>query len=270
MTAPLTYRLSHALLHLPAAWGAAAPVLLVHGGYHGASCWDEWRTVLSGLGLPSAALDLRGHGALAEASLSPTTGVADYAADVGEAVSALREMTGQTPVLVGHSLGALVVLAATAANVPSTGLALLAPSPPGNLPGVAAVPEVPEGQLLPSPVEAVATARWMGGQTPPSPLREQWLAGLCPESPRALNDRYTLRIQVEPEALKGLPVLVMEAGRDDAERHPAGQDAAIAAFLGGEHLLLAEAPHCLMFGDPGREAALWLADWMARIGVAPT
>jgi hypothetical protein len=110
----------------------------------------------------------------------------------------------------------------------------------------------------------------MGGLAPPSPLREQWLAGLCPESPRALNDRYALRIQVEPEALKELPVLVMEAGRDDAERHPAGQDAAIAAFFQGEHLLLAEAPHCLMFGGPGREAAVRLADWMARIGVAPT
>ncbi|MFK4048208.1 hypothetical protein ACI2KH_25165 [Roseomonas mucosa] len=76
-----------------------------------------------------------------------------------------------------------------------------------------------------------------------------------------------LTIQVEPEALKEVPVLVMEAGRDDAQRHPAGQDAAIAAFLRGEHLLLAQAPHCLMFGEHGREAAVRLSDWIARISV---
>ncbi|MFK4048102.1 alpha/beta hydrolase [Roseomonas mucosa] len=159
----LTLRLSHGLLHFPMAWGALPPVLLVHGGYHGASCWDEWRTVLAGLGLPSAALDLRGHGAMAGEGLSPTTGVGDYVVDVREAVSAIGEMISQPPVLVGHSLGALVVLAAAAAGVPSAGLALLAPSPPGNLPGVATVPEVPEGRLLPPPAEAVAIARWMGG-----------------------------------------------------------------------------------------------------------
>ncbi|MFB9971228.1 alpha/beta fold hydrolase [Pseudoroseomonas cervicalis] len=269
MTAPPALRLSHALLHGPAAWGAAPPLLLVPGGYHGAACWAEWRAALAALGLPAAALDLRGHGALAGAAFPPDTGVADYAADVGEAARAIRERTGRAPVLVGHSLGALVVLAAAAAAAPCAGLALLAPSPPGNLPGVAAVPEVPEGRLLPPPAEAVAVARWMGGRALPAPAHEAWLAELCPESPRALNDRYALRIRVEPAALRGIPVLVMEAGRDDAERHPAGQDAALAAFLGGEHLLLPEAPHCLMLGAAGEEAARQLAGWVRRACAAP-
>ncbi|ONG56102.1 hypothetical protein BKE38_07005 [Pseudoroseomonas deserti] len=220
--------------------------------------------MLAGLGLASAALDLRGHGALAGAPLPPTTGVADYAADVAEAAGAVQALAGQPPLLVGHSLGALVVLAAAAAGAPCAGLALLAPSPPGNLPGVRSVPELPEGSLQPPPPEDVAVARWMGGRAPPSPLKEEWLAGLCAESPRALNDRYALRIRVDPAAIRPHPVLVLEAGRDDAARHPAGQDAAIAAFFGGTHRLLPEAPHCLMFGAPGADAARALEGWLPQ------
>ena len=262
---PPPRRLSQALLHPPAVWDATtAPLLLVHGGYHAAACWTGWRALLAARGLASAALDLRGHGALAAAGFPPTTGVLDYAADVAEAAALLRQETGRAPVLVGHSLGALVVLAAAAAGAPCAGLALLAPSPPGNLPGVQAVPEVPEGALLPPPPEAIAIERWMGGRPPPSPLKEAWLGSLCAESPRALNDRYALRIRVDPAALRGRPVLVLEAGRDDAARHPAGQDAAIAGFLGGTHCLLPEAPHCLMLGEHSAAAAGVLAGWMPR------
>jgi alpha-beta hydrolase superfamily lysophospholipase len=89
-------------------------------------------------------------------------------------------------------------------------------------------------------------------------LRERWLARLCPESPQALNDRYALRIRVEPKELKGLPMLVMEAGRDDAAHHPASRTPRSRPSSEGEHLLLAEAPHCLLFGEPGRlDGASW-------------
>ncbi|WP_376094650.1 alpha/beta hydrolase [Roseomonas sp. CCTCC AB2023176] len=135
-------------LHLPASWGSAPPVLLVHGAYHGAGCWDGWRDALAARGVPAAALDLRGHGALASSGLDPQTGILDYAADVAAAVASLPRQ----PVLVGHSLGALVVLVAVATlGARVAGLVLVAPSPPGNLPGVGAVPAVPEGAPLPPP-----------------------------------------------------------------------------------------------------------------------
>jgi pimeloyl-ACP methyl ester carboxylesterase len=252
-------RLSHALLHEPAGWGDAPPVLLVHGAHHGAGCWDGWIAALAARGLPAAALDLRGHGALAGEGLSPQTGVLDYASDVADAVRALP----RPPVIVGHSLGALVVAAAVGRlDVPAAGLALVTPSPPGNLPGVAAVPEVREGATLPPPKPEAAIARWMGGIDPPPALREAWLAGLCHESPRAMNERYRLRIAVDPARLAGVPLLVIEAGLDDAARHPPGQDAAIATFFGGRHVLMAEANHCLMLGETCEPSAGLLADWI--------
>ncbi len=236
-------------------------MLLVHGAHHGAGCWDGWVAALTARGLPAAALDLRGHGALAAEGLDPAAGVMDYAADMTAAARALP----RPPVLVGHSLGALVVLAATARlRAPAAGLVLVAPSPPGNLPGVAAVPPVPEGAPRPPPPRAVAIARWMGGTEPPSSVAEPWLAGLCAESPRALNERYTLAIAVDP-AVVTAPVLVMEAGRDDAERHPPGQDAALARFLGAEHVLLPDAPHCLMLGIWCEPSASIIAEWIHRL-----
>ena len=53
-----------------AAPGAASadsrpPVLLVHGAYHGAWCWDGWVERLDAEGWAVHALDLRGHGGLA-------------------------------------------------------------------------------------------------------------------------------------------------------------------------------------------------------------
>lgn len=248
------------LLHLPPAWGPGPPVLLVHGAHHGAGCWDGWVAALAVRGVPAAALDLRGHGVLAAGGLSPMTGVQDYAEDVAAAVAALP----RPPVLVGHSLGALVVFVAVATlGVPVAGLVLVAPSPPGNLPGVAAVPTIPGDAPWPPPDEAQAVARWMGGEPPPETVLRPWLAGLCPESPRAMNERYALTVTANPARVTA-PVLVIEAGRDDRQRHPPGQDAALARFLRGDHVLLPDAPHCLMLGEWCDRSADVLADWIGE------
>jgi len=162
-------------------------------------------------------------------------------------------------VLLGHSLGALIAMRAAMRLPRLAGLLLVAPSPPGNMPGVAAVPTVPEGALIPPPGEAVATARFLGGERPGG--LDAYRAALSPESPRALNDRYALRVTVDPVRFTAVPTLVVEAGRDDAERHPAGQDAAIARFLGGTHLLLPDMPHCMMLAPWAEEAAAPLIAW---------
>ncbi|WP_376094647.1 hypothetical protein ACE7GA_01535 [Roseomonas sp. CCTCC AB2023176] len=103
----------------------------------------------------------------------------------------------------------------------------------------------------------------MGGLTPPEAVLRPWLAGLCPESPRAMNERYTLLVTADPAHVTA-PVLVMEAGRDDRLRHPPGQDDALARFLGGEYLLLPDAPHCLMLGEWCDPSAGAIADWIGR------
>jgi pimeloyl-ACP methyl ester carboxylesterase len=216
----------------------------VHGGYHGAWCWQKWMERLAEDGRKVYAVDLRGHGGIEPDADFATAGFAEMVEDVILAIDAMPSR----PVLVGHSLGGLiVVLAALQRDV--AGLLLLCPSPPGNLPGAAKVPLVPETGLAPPLTAAMLKSRYAPhlSDEEAADAAEQ----LCAESPRLLNERYDLRIPVDPKALDpDLPILVVEGGLDDPERHPPGQDAAIAAFYKAEHLRLDDAPHDLMFG-PG-------------------
>jgi hypothetical protein len=66
---------------------------------------------------------------------------------------------------------------------------------------------------------------------------------------------------VDPARFADSPVLVVEAGLDDHRRHPPGQHRALAASLGGTHLLLPEAPHCLMLRPWAAATAAPLIRW---------
>lgn len=236
--------------------GAGPALLCVPGGYHGAWCFDAWLGLFRAAGITAAALEPRGKGTAAPGD--PATSVEDYAADAVDAVGAL----GGEVALLGHSLGALIAMRAAEMLGAVAGLVLAAPSPPGNLPDAARVPLVAEGAMVPPPSREVAKARFCGGEDVVG--LSEYVAALSPESPRALNDRYALRVAIDPARLAGVKVLVLEAGRDDAARHPAGQDAAIARFLGGEHVLLPDAPHCLMLAPWAEESAGVVCDWWRR------
>ena len=227
---------------MPRANDGRPPVLLVHGGYHGAWCWSNWAERLAGHGRRVSAIDLRGHGGLARPDGFITAGFTEMTDDVIAAIDTFEV----PPLLVGHSIGGLLVVLA-AIRRSTAGLLLVCPSPPGNLPGAATVPLVPENAPVPPLSAAIARARY----APHLSEREAaaFAHRLCAESPRLLNERYGLRIAVNPTAIT-VPVHVVEGGRDDPERHPPGQDAAIARFLGGTHQRLDDAPHNLMLG-PG-------------------
>jgi pimeloyl-ACP methyl ester carboxylesterase len=82
------------------------PLLFVHGAWHGAWCWAEYfMPYLAVHGYRSLALSLRGHGQSAGQERLRFTRIADYVADVAQVVTSLP----QPPVLVGHSMGGLVV-----------------------------------------------------------------------------------------------------------------------------------------------------------------
>jgi len=80
-----------------------APILLIHGAWHGAWCWDRLIPVLTARGRKAVAIDLPGGGddqtPLAEVTLDL------YAQRVVEALEALDEPA----ILVGHSMGGLSI-----------------------------------------------------------------------------------------------------------------------------------------------------------------
>ncbi len=82
------------------------PLLFIHGTGHAAWCWDEYfLPYFAERGFDCYALSLRGHGASEGHEKLKWASVADYVSDVSRVASGLPK----TPVVIGHSLGGLVV-----------------------------------------------------------------------------------------------------------------------------------------------------------------
>jgi pimeloyl-ACP methyl ester carboxylesterase len=78
------------------------PIVLVHGAWHGAWCWEIVQAGLRERGVDSVAVEL------------PFTGLADDAATVAAELDRLSDTGSAGAVVIGHSYGGLVVSEATA------------------------------------------------------------------------------------------------------------------------------------------------------------
>ena len=78
-----------------------ATVVLVHGAWHGAWCWEPVVDLLAAAGIPVVALDLPGHGT----SSAPLTDLHGHGDAVREALDAIEGPV----ILVGHSYGGAAI-----------------------------------------------------------------------------------------------------------------------------------------------------------------
>ena len=102
------------------------PVLFVHGMWHAAWCWAEhFLPYFAQHGYSSHALSLRGHGASEGRERLRWTSLTDYVADVAQVVGQLPS----PPVLIGHSMGGMVVQKYLESHQ-ALAAALLASAPP--------------------------------------------------------------------------------------------------------------------------------------------
>ncbi len=104
----------------PGAPTGRSPVLFVHGAAHGAWCWRHWMEMTAAAGYPSFAVSLRGHAGSAGSLLKST--LSSYVDDVMRTAATLPA----PPILVGHSLGGLVIQR-TIARFPAKAAVLVAP-----------------------------------------------------------------------------------------------------------------------------------------------
>lgn len=85
---------------------SSSPVLLVHGAWHGAWCWRvHFLDHLAQQGFQVYALSLRGHGSSAGRRRLRWSSLADYVDDIAQVAGQLSA----PPVVIGHSMGGLVV-----------------------------------------------------------------------------------------------------------------------------------------------------------------
>lgn len=99
-----------------------APVLFVHGAGHAAWCWEHWLTAAADAGHPAYAISLSGHGESGGSLVK--SHLRTYADEVIRTAASLPRQ----PILVGHSLGGLVVQRAIA-RYPARAAVLVAPIP---------------------------------------------------------------------------------------------------------------------------------------------
>lgn len=117
------------LVRQPSRRTGKAPVVFVHGAYVGAWCWDElFLPYFARNGHRAVAVSLRGHGRSPCPGPFSMAGIDDYVSDLETVVASL----GEEPVLVGHSMGGLVV-ARYVAKHPVRSAVLLAPVPSDGL-----------------------------------------------------------------------------------------------------------------------------------------
>jgi alpha-beta hydrolase superfamily lysophospholipase len=210
-------------------------------------------------GFSSYAVSLRGHGASGGGERVRSTLLRDYVHDVIQAAVRLPRQ----PVLIGHSLGALVVERALG-RYSARGAALLAPSPIDN--GLAAtvqrlrdrpgdVLEALIGRPLPMRHESLFVGLSVEESAP-------YLARLGAESTAAL---YQLTLPHRPVPTT-VPVLV--AGTPDDALVPVADVEKTARFYGVDPRWYPGLGHDLML-DAGNEKVLdellsWVADEVAR------
>lgn len=101
------------------------PLLFVHGSCHAAWCWAEhFLDYFANHGYSSHAVSLRGHGQSEGKDHLQWTSVKDYVQDVAQVAKSLH----RSPVVIGHSLGGLVVQKYLETNHAPAAV-LIAPSP---------------------------------------------------------------------------------------------------------------------------------------------
>jgi pimeloyl-ACP methyl ester carboxylesterase len=96
-------------------------IVMLHGANEGAWCFDKFKAVFEGLGWTCHAPDLIGHGTKAANAGKTLVGIgmADYRAEL----EAFLQTVPTQPVLLGHSMGAVL------AQLPATSGLARAPDP---------------------------------------------------------------------------------------------------------------------------------------------
>ena len=102
------------------------PILLVHGAWHGAWCWQEtYLDYFAEAGHETWAMDLRGHGDSGNTKPFRFTTIGDYIKDVMDVIAEMPS----APIVIGHSMGGFVCQHLLNKDVNIKGLGLLASLP---------------------------------------------------------------------------------------------------------------------------------------------
>lgn len=257
------------LVRLPEGPARETPLLFVHGAWHGAWCWDvHFLPYFAHRGYRTAAVSLRGHGESAGKGRLRWTGIREYVEDVAAAARGLE----RPPVVIGHSMGGLVVQKYLETHQAPAGV-LLASSPVfGAVPAtlrVFAKHPLPflEANLrlglypLVGTPERARSLLFSPG-LPEAKVRD-YQRRLQDESYRAYWDMMGLALP-RPKRVTA-PVLVLGGERDGV--FTPGEVAATARAYGAEAVIFSGQGHDLMLEPGWRDVADRILAWLEERGI---
>lgn len=194
------------------------PILFVHGAFQGAWVWAEkFLPYFSQHGYTTHALSLRGHGKNESQDAIRWVRLRDYVEDVAQVVQSFQT----TPILVGHSMGGMIVQKYLESHSPPAA-ALLASAPPsGLLPSSLSLAKnhpiaFLKMMLTLSPRPLVETPdlyrELFFSDTLPEDRLMEYFGHLSEESIRVMLDMMGLDLP-HPERIK-TPILVIGAAHD--------------------------------------------------------
>jgi len=243
----------------------AAPLLFIHGAWHGAWCWDDhFLDFFADRGFRALALSLRGHGKSSTDKRLSLCSIADYVADVRSIAQALPT----PPVLIGHSMGGLVVQKYLESENARAAV-LLASVPPRGLTKALLGFSRRHPWLS---LKGIVTGDSTVGLRTPALVRELFFSPGTPEevvarcaervqqeSLRALYVDATLTAVPKPDRV-ATPLLVL--GGEDDRSFTVEDVLATGCAYGTEAEIYAGMGHNMMLEPGWRDVAERIADWL--------
>ncbi len=243
------------------------PLVFVHGGYVHAGCWDvNFLPHFSDLGYNCHAINLSGHGDSEGRDDLNSFDLDDYAADVGQLVAELPA----PPVLIGHSMGALVVQRYLEKGQ-AAAVIMMSPVPPTGLSGCSVQLALKQPDFIREAAYAVRgkytanTERVMrevyfSPDTTPEQF-EAFKPMLQPESDGVVTEMMAL-VWRNPLRRAKIPALVM-GGELDA-LFPSNQLFFTASGWNAETCVIPRGGHMLMMEPQWTAAAAKIDNWLGR------
>ena len=239
------------------------PILFLHGMWEGAWFWEEWLDFFARRGWRGRAVNLRGHG---DSRPVEDLGKVRFAEFLEDALGAARELGN--PVLVGHSMGGLLVQKMAEMLDPPAVVAVTPAAPRGifalstwtiaKMAGLH-LHEILLGKVLAPPFEEMQ--QLLLNRLPPERQREVF-EQQQPESGRQTFDVAVVGVPVDAARVTS-PLLVV--GAEDDRITPAKTVKKIAAKYGAEYREYPEHAHMIVV-EPGWETvAQETAEWIESV-----
>jgi pimeloyl-ACP methyl ester carboxylesterase len=238
------------------------PLLFIHGALHGAWCWSEhFLSFFAEAGYPSYALSFRGHGK-SEGQIEATT-LDDYLEDIRQVAQQLP----QTPVLVGHSMGAFLALKYLE-KYPVKGVILVSPILPYPLymrvPGIILRQPIRlfmKNRKVPAPRSPKSARRLFFSQQLPEEELQRYASQMCGGSVLSFLGLLWEK-SPKPSLVRGVPVLFQINAKDTMRKFM--PDDKFAKLYGAERRVYYDTAHNMMLETNWREVAEDELTWLKK------